>query len=400
MQERQLTRHRGASEAASRHRAVIAGRPLRFEEPSPMVLVNRHPCSEGGPFRATLRIRPASRIQPFDVRGRLLEEFGPDFTRYPRAFYVSDHTTAGYLDRGIARVLDHDGDNIQDYLQVLQKLFPPGAGYVHDQLHLRSDLSDRQRATEPRNGDSHLMFMGGGLRNCASHEQRAAEPVWFVDLDGVHAGGSRTRHTTVIAYHREQHVRRLRVRVEASQHPVHAQNLRDPRLGLISRLQDLVDEHEVAFGRLDVSLPPEERHAGLTVNEYETLLMTHDLRDVLRNPLRFMARMGQGTLQAPLSIPAEALNDAQYDAVQLFNGLMDRVGMRPSLVERLVNRALAVPVSHFLRMKRRIGLPVLDPRARGVGQIGWGTYQSPILIQWRAPGRATRTLDITVVRFA
>ena len=153
-------------------------------------------------------------------------------------------------------------------------------------------------------------------------------------------------------------------------------------------------------GRLDVSLPPEERHAGLTVNEYETLLMTHDLRDVLRNPLRFMARMGQGALQAPLSIPAEALNHAQYDAVQLFNGLMDRVGMRPSLVERLVNRALAVPVSHFLRMKRRIGLPVLDPRARGVGQIGWGTYQSPILIQWRAPGRATRTLDITVVRFA
>ena len=44
-------------------------------------------------------------------------------------------------------------------------------------------------------------------------------------------------------------------------------------------------------------------------------------------------------------------------------------------------------------------LPVLDPRGRGAGQTGWGTYQNPILIQWRAPGRATRTLDITVVRF-
>ena len=74
-----------------------------------------------------------------------------------------------------------------------------------------------------------------------------------------------------------------------------------------------------------MTLPPEERDAGLTVNEYETLLMTHDLRDVLRNPSRFMARMGQGVLQAPLSIPAKALNHAHYDAVQLFNELMDRV---------------------------------------------------------------------------
>ena len=159
-------------------------------------------------------------------------------------------------------------------------------------------------------------------------------------------------------------------------------------------------EREVAFGCLDVTLPPEERDAGVTVNEYETLLMTHDLRDVQRNPLRFMARMGQGALQAPLSIPARALNHAQNDTVQLFNEVMDRVGMCRSLVERLVNRALAVPISHFLRIARRIGFPVLDPRGREAGQIGWGTYQNGILIQWRVPGRATRTLDITVVRFA
>ena len=364
-----------------------------------MIRVDRHADSEGHPFLATLRIQPASRLDLFDVRGRLRTEFGSDFARYPKAFYISDHTTAGYLDRRIAAVLDHDGDNIQDYLRVFQRLFPPGAGYIHDELHLRNDLSDRQRATEPRNGDSHLTFMGGGLRNCASYEQRGDEPVWFVDLDGVHAGGARARRATVIAYRREQHVRRLQVRVTASPHPIDAQNLRDPRLGVIGRLQSLVREHGIAFGRLDVSLPPEERHAGLTVNEYETLLMTHDLREVLRNPLRFMARMGKGALQAPLSIPAKALNYAQYDAVRLFNELMDRVGMRRSLVERLVNRALAVPVSHFLRMKRGIGLPILNRRAEGVGQIGWGTYQSPILVQWRGPGRATRTLDIRLVRF-
>ena len=79
---------------------------------------------------------------------------------------------------------------------------------------------------------------------------------------------------------------------------------------------------------------------------------------------------------------------------------MDRMGMCRSLVERLVNRAQAVPISHFLRITRRIGFRVLDLRGRGAGQTGWGTYQSPILIQWRAPACAPRTLDITVVRFA
>lgn len=363
-----------------------------------MILVNRHTDARG-PFHATLRIQPASRIDLFDVRGHLREEFGADFTRYPQAFYISDHTTAGYLDRGIAEVLEHDGDNIQDYLQVFQKLFPPDAGYVHDELHLRTELSDQQRATEPRNADSHLTFMGGGLRNCASYEHHGDEPVWFVELDGVHAGGARTRRTTVIAYRGEQEVRQLQVSVAASPHPIDAQNLRDPRLGFLAKLQRLVHEHGVSFGRVDVSLPPGERHAGLTVNEYETLLMTHDLREVLRNPLRFMARLGKGALQEPLAIPAKTLNYAQYDAVQLFNELMDRVGVRRSLVERLVNRALAVPVSHFLRMKRGISLPVLDRRGEGVGEIGWGTYQSPILVQWRGPGGADRALDVRLVRF-
>ena len=364
-----------------------------------MILVHRHTDAEGGPFHATLRIQPASRIDLFDVRGRLREEFGHDFTQYPRAFYISDHTTAGYLDRRIAEVLEHDGENIQHYLQVFQKLFPPDAGYVHDQLHLRTELSDQQRATEPRNADSHLTFMGGGLRNCASYELEGDEPVWFVELDGVHTGGSRMRRTTVVAYRGEQEVRRLQVHVEASSHAIDAQNLRDPRLGFIGQLQNLVREHGVSFGRFDVSLPLGERYAGLTVNEYETLLMTHDLREVLRNPLRFMARLGRGALQAPMAIPAKTLNYAQYDAVQLFNELMDRVGVRRSLVERIVNRALAVPVSHFLRMKRGISVPVLDRRGEGVGEIGWGTYQSPILVQWRGPGGPTRSLDVRLVRF-
>ena len=364
-----------------------------------MILVNRHTDSGGGPFHATLRIRPASRVDLIDVRGTLREEYGSDFTRYPKAFYISDHTTAGYLDRQLAEVLEHDGDNIQDYLQVFQKLFPPDAGYVHDELHLRTELSAEQRATEPRNADSHLTFIGGGLRSCASYELPGNEPVWFVELDGIHAGGTRQRRTTVIAYRDEEDVARMQVPVAASPHAIDAQNLRDPRLGFVGQLQALAREHQVSFGRFDISLPTEERHAGLTVNEYETLLMTHDLREVLGDPLRFMARMGREALQAPRAIPAKALNYAQYDAVQLFNELMDRVGVRRSVVERLVNRALAVPVSHFLRRKRGSSLPILDRRGDGIGEIGWGTYQSPILVQWKGAGGPTRMLNVQLVRF-
>jgi hypothetical protein len=327
------------------------------------------------------------------------EEFGPEFTRYPKAFYISDHTTAGYLDQRLAKVLEHDGGNIKDYLQVFLKLFPPGADYGHDKLHLRTELSEQERAVEPRNADSHLAFMGGGLRSATSSALRGEEPVWFVELDGVHAGRTRRRRTTVIAYSGEEEVAQFQVRVPASPHSIDAQNLRDPALGLIGQLEKMTRDHHLAFGRFDVSLALDEQHAGLTVNEYETLLMTHDLRDVLRDPLRFVAQIGREALQAPRAIPAKALNYAQYDAVQVFNKLMDQIGARRSLVEKVVNRALALPVSQFLRMKRGISLPVLDRQGSGVGEIGWGTYQSPILVQWKGAAGAARALNVRLFRF-
>ena len=64
-----------------------------------------------------------------------------------------------------------------------------------------------------------------------------------------------------------------------------------------------------------------------------------------------------------------------------------------------MNRALALPVSHFLRMKRGISLPILDRSGDGVGEIGWGTYQSPILVQWKGAEGPTRRLNVRLVRF-
>ena len=73
-------------------------------------------------------------------------------------------------------------------MKVFQTIFPEGAGYEHDKLHLRTELSDEQRRSEPQNADSHLAFIGAGLRNCVTYITRPNEPVYLVDLDGVNAG--------------------------------------------------------------------------------------------------------------------------------------------------------------------------------------------------------------------
>lgn len=367
-----------------------------------MILIDRHTRSGKGPFEATLRIKPASRVQLLDVRGKLREECGYEFTQHTKSFYISDHTTAGYLDQRLAELFEYDGDGIQDYLQVFQQLFPPGAGYVHDAMHLRTELTEEQRANEPLNADSHLTFVGAGLRNSASYELDGPEPVWFVELDGVHVGGTRHRRTTVVAYDDEEEVARIRLPIKSSPHAIGAQNLHDADLGFIRELEKLIAEYEVSFGRFDVALADEEKDAGLTVNEYEPLLMNYDLREALKNPFRFVARTSRDVgevLRDPRTIPAKAMNFAQFDALQVLNKVMDTTRLRESRVERIVNRALALPVSHFLRMKRGFSLPVLDRKGDGRGEIGWGTYQSPILVQWRAPTGPTRSLDVRLIRF-
>src|SRR4029079_4471085 len=101
-----------------------------------------------------------------------------------------------------------------------------------------------------------------------------------------------------------------------------------------------------------------ERRAGLTGNEYETLLMRHALADVLRNPFRFAAEKGRHILAHPRSIPGKALDYAKYDMVRALNQMLDVPGLRESLLERLFARAIAVPAGRFLRMKRSVNLRV------------------------------------------
>ncbi len=334
------------------------------------------------PAELTVELQPRARFDAIDVRSRILAVHGD---------VLSLHTTAGYLEQGLASRLAKKGeDGVDLYMDAFRLVFPEDAGYEHDKLELRTELSESQRAVEPRNADSHLAFMASGLRACVSY--RAG------DLDGVNAGQPRRRLTTVLAYTHEVPVWKTRFTVPVSGHPMDSVNLRDPRIGFYDMLEEAIARYGVTKGRLRIELNPEERAAGLTVNEYETLLMRHDLMHVLRNPLKYVAEKGRHAWADPRSIPAKTLDYAKYDVVRALNKLVDALGLNESVLERAMARAMAVPAERFLRFKRTVNLLVSDRQSPGRGSIVQGIYQSPILVQWDHASNQSRTVDITLAR--
>ena len=351
------------------------------------------------PVEVALTVRPRTRIDVLDVRRRVSETHGDVLEPFPLALYSSFHTTAGYLDQSLATRLSRKGDGLGSYLSFFRKVFPEGAGYKHDQLDLRAELTEAQRRTEPPNADSHLAFISAGLRNCVAYRGRADEPVYLIDLDGVYRGRPRQRVTTVLGYSTEEDVARDRVTVPMSAHPVDSVSLKDPRFGVFERCRELVRRHGVAKGRIQLALDPGEEHAGLTVNEYETLLMRHDLAEVLRDPLRFMAENSRDLLSDPRAIPNKTINYAKYDLVRVFNELFDVLRLGDSKVERVLSRFFVAPARRFLQVKRSVSLPVSDRETPGAGRLAEGRYQSPILMQWRGNPCRTRVVDMTLTRF-
>jgi thiamine phosphate synthase YjbQ (UPF0047 family) len=351
------------------------------------------------PAEKTLEVVPESRVTLIDVKQRVVEEID-GFEDYSKAVYCSHHTTAGYFEQPLLTRLEHCPDTLTSFVGAFRKLFPEDAGYRHDELHLREELSEAQRRVEPRNADSHLTYIGSGLENCVTYDNVPESPVFFVELDGINGQVQRKRRTTVIGYNRERVVQRLLLNVPMSHHAMDSINLRDERLGVFDRLNELVKDSGIEKGRVELSLLPGEQNTGLTVNEYETLLMKHDLIDVLRNPLRFVAQKGYHMLRDPLAIKEKAKDYAKYDLVQVVNEFIDALHLNESMVERLIDKFLAVPASRFLRMKRSVSLLVSNgDQATGPGQIVQGTYQSPVLVQWRkAPGQV-RQLEVRLVGF-
>lgn len=346
----------------------------------------------------TLTLRPTSRFELINVAELVRQQCSELLEDYRKAVYYSYHTTAGYLDQRICSRLNYDSESLQTFVKSFQRLFPPDANYQHDRLHLRRELNEEQRKEEPKNADAHLTFIGSGLTSCVTYPTSPQVPVYFIDLDGTNGSTRRCRQTTVFGIDTETLAGQLRLTVPVSHHSVDSVNLRDEDLGLFEQLRNQLVRYGIERGRISLTLDSEEKNAGLTVNEYETLLMKYDLMEVLEDPLRFMAEKGRHIIRDPRAILSKAKEYAKYDLVQIVNELVDALGLSESIIERLIDKFLAYPASRFLRMKRTVNLLVKEGSTHGP-EIVQGTYQSPILVQWRKAAGKSRYLIASFVRF-
>ena len=347
------------------------------------------------PTELKLTLAPQRRFEAIDVNRRINAEAGDVLHRHRRALYCSFHTTAGYLDQSLSARMHHRQDLLSQFFRAFHALFPQGGEYHHDRMELRSELSDEQKVVEPRNADSHLTYIGSGMRNCVTYRTRPDAPVYFIELDGLTDAMKRQRTTKIVAYDQERIVERVSLRVPVSKHPVDSINLADPRLGVIESVNELLSQHGLQYGRVDLVVDPTERNVGLTVNEYETLLMQNDLADVLRDPLRFARIKARNALQDPRSIPGKTLNYAKYDVVRVLNSLMEALRLDEGSFERLIAKVMALPARRFLR-SRRVSFLAAGEEAYSRATLLRGTYQSPILVQWQSPAHRERRVDIVL----
>lgn len=352
------------------------------------------------PLELSLSLTPRDRVDVFDVRARSAEMHGEAFNTFTRHMYASQHSTAGFLSQRLAARLYARFGGVGPYIDLFRTMFPEGAGYRHDQLDERHELAPEQKENEPANADSHLAFITGGLRACVSDDVSKPGPVYLVDLDGTYKGVPRRRQTTIVGYNHEEEVARTTLDIPVSSHPIDAINLRGSKLGVYDAVADLIKQHGVTKGRIRLELALNEQHASLTVNEYETLLMQHDLAEVLQHPLKFAREKVQHVWNDPRAVPGKARAYAKYDLPHTVNRLLDALGIEAPLIERLVARSLEAPASRFMRMRRSVDLLVSDSAAPGHGALIEGTYQTPILVQWRSAKLSARKLEVSLSRFS
>lgn len=347
------------------------------------------------PTALKLMLAPQRRFEAIDVNQRIAADAGDVLQRHRRALYCSFHTTAGYLDQSLSARMHHRQDLLSQFFRAFHTLFPQGGEYRHDRMELRSELTDEQKVVEPRNGDSHLTYIGSGMRNCVTYRARPEAPVYFIELDGMTDAMKRQRTTKVVAYDEERVVARVSVGVPVSKHPVDSINLADPRLGLLDTVNELLAQSGLEYGRVDLVVDPRERHVGLTVNEYETLLMQNDLAEVLRDPLRFARLKARNALHDPRSIPGKTLNYAKYDVVRVLNSMMEALRLDQGSFERLIAKVMSLPARRFVR-SRRVSFLAAGEGPQDTPRVLRGTYQSPILVQWQQPEGQERRVEVVL----
>jgi hypothetical protein len=352
------------------------------------------------PSEVKLTLVAQRRFQAIDVITQIAEE--SDLLRlHQQALFCSLHTTAGYLGQSLSLRMQNRQELVSQFFGAFHALFPEGAEYHHDRMELRTELSDYQRMLEPHNGDSHLTFIGAGMSNCVTYRTNPRTPVYFIELDGTcrKRDVSRARQTVVVGFDRERLVEELSVTVPVSKHPIDSINLADPRLGVLDLANDVIKRVGIERGRVDLVVDSSERNVGLTVNEYETLLIQNDLVDVLKNPLHYARLKGRHMIDDPFAIPAKTLSYAQYDAVLILNSLMEALRLDQSSFERFVAKIMSLPARRFFR-SRRVSFLVSTDAQHSVSRLIRGTYQSPILVQWREAESQTRRIGIRWVELS
>jgi thiamine phosphate synthase YjbQ (UPF0047 family) len=351
------------------------------------------------PVEITLCLTPRSRFDIVDVATKISDECGDLLQEYQKVTCCSFHTTAGYIEQRLSARLHYNEKRLAQFIKIHQMLFPPNAGYLHDAMELREELSKSEKERESLNADSHLTFMSAGLKNCVTYTTKPKLPIYFIDLDGVNKHYRRNRSTSILAYNSEEVVYHGKYIIPVTRnHSINALNLKDPRYGLFSHLNKLLEFYGIDKGLIDIGLAREERRTALTVNEYETLLMRNDLPTAMSNPLAYLVQRGKNILQNPASIPGKAMSYATYDIIRLYNELMKNIQLSPHVIERALS-FLSKPISHIFRLKRSITLLVSHSVDTGPGSILQGTYQSPILLQYGRAQKGFRCLEITLKKF-
>ena len=194
------------------------------------------------PVEVSLEVNPCARLDVIDVRGELQADHVDALAPFPRALYCSFHTTAGYLEQGLAARLQQSGRAGEPAVEPFVK----SSGRCSRKAPATSTtsctcerLSDEQRADRAAERRLAPGVHGAGLRTCVTYVNRPNEPVYFVDLDGVNGGHRRQRPTSIVGFTSEEEVARERLVVPVSAHPVDSVNLKDPRLGLYEQLEAL-----------------------------------------------------------------------------------------------------------------------------------------------------------------
>lgn len=331
------------------------------------------------------------------------------FSNFDRVAFCSVHTTAGFLEQPLVLKLGNNREGIESLVRSARRLFPEGAPYWHDRMELRSELSAEQRKHEPLNADSHLAFICLGLCNCVLYEFTPDHPVYFIDLDGKSKETFRSRKSMVVGYNNATCVHEETLKVDLPKKNQCAVDLNRS----LPDLQALVAKYQIHRGLVTIELAPGEKHAGITVNEFEALLVERDITDVLMNPLKYMLHNAPQFARHPLMVPSKAKNILQYEirlairdglrvanrSVSILEYMVERLGIHLPLLEYVIDRIASPLEARWMNLGSTIQLLINAKDKDPLGRVVVGTYQSPILIQWRRPESDVREMRLRLLRF-